>query len=485
MTFFGEIVQMAKLLLRVNKDEVKKMVYIVGGVAIVAGVGKASWHIWRDRVENRKRKEEAEKKRETIRVEAEEKRETIRVEAEEKRETIRVEAEEKRKTIRVEEEEKRKTVESKEEIRQKRQAEKEAKAATTNVKAVKIESYHEKLKNGMLDTSKERLLGFPWLREGYSTGLVAPTNCGKTTFVMQVAVALARGYCDVKMSDKWHSINPMRVALFALEQNYGEIANYYGPVVDNLHTLEIHCEAGLSPEHIMSILKGMAKEVDKEGLVVIIDNYTKLENTYGVSTMKKFCQELEMLQAEFSKTGKSLTILNVFHTNEKWKPGKPFSPSFIRGNKNNVNMTKNFIYLAPCIQGTNMRVLGYMKMKHEEQECYTLLKYAGTDIDQFCYAGEGSEKDLGLPQDEEKNETTEKVKVGRPTNFSDKQMLEWHKGVQENQYTYKQLEEEYGVKKSAIKKRVQRMKQAKKNEGDKFPIRSICPPNNSLFYSGI
>ena len=132
-----------------------------------------------------------------------------------------------------------------------------------------------------------------------------------------------------------------------------------------------------------------------------------------------------------------------------------------------------------------MRVLGYMKMKHEEQECYTLLKYAGTDIDQFCYAGEGSEKDLGLPQDEEKNATTEKVKVGRPTNFSDKQMLEWHKGVQENQYTYKQLEEEYGVKKSAIKKRVQRMKQAKKKEGDKFPIRSICPPNNSLFYSGI
>ena len=145
---------MAKLLFEVNKDKVKKMIYIAGGVTIVAGVGKASWHIWRDRVENRKRKEEAEKKRETIRVEAEEKRETIRVEEEEKRKTIRVEEEEKRETIRVEEEEKRKTVESKEEIRQKRQTEKEAKAATTNVKAVKIESYHEKLKNGMLYTKQ-------------------------------------------------------------------------------------------------------------------------------------------------------------------------------------------------------------------------------------------------------------------------------------------------------------------------------------------
>lgn len=375
--------------------------------------------------------------------------------------------EEKRKTIEKKEEEKRKTEEFKYEINQKKRTEKKAKATTANVKSdIKIESYHEKLKNGTLDISRERLLGFPWLREGYSTGLVAPTNCGKTTFMMQVAVALARGYCDVKMSDEWHSINPMRVALFALEQNYKEIAQYYGPVINNLHKLEIHCEAGLSPSHIISILKRMAEEVDKEeGLTVIIDNYTKLEKSYGVSAMKKFGQELEMLQAEFSGTGKSLTILNVFHTNEKWKPSKPFSSSFVRGNKNNVNMTKNFIYLAPCKRGTNMRVLGYIKMKHEEQECYTLLKYAGTEFDQFCYVGEGSAKDLGLPQDEEKNETSKKAKVGRPTKFSDKQMLEWHKGVQENRYTYKLLEEKYGVKKSTIKKRIQRMKQTKKMRG--------------------
>jgi len=384
---------------------------------------------------------------------------------------IKMNGEEKRKTIEKKGEEDRKLVETKEEMRQKRQAEKEAKAATADVRPnIKIESYHEKLKNGTLNTSKERLLGFPWLREGYSTGLVAPTNCGKTTFVMQVAVSLARGYCNIKMSDKWHSISPMRVALFALEQSYGEVAKYYGSAIDNLRTLEIHCEAGLRPENIISILKGMAEKTDKEGLVAIIDNYTKLENRYGAGTMKKFCQELEMLQAEFSETGKSLTIINVFHTNEKWKPNKPFSPSFVRGNKNNVNMTKNFIYLAPCIQGTNMRVLGYMKMKHEEQECYTLLKYAGTDVNQFCYAGEGNVKDLGLPQNEEKNETSEKAKVGRPTEFSTEQMLEWHKGVQEKRYTYKLLNEKYGVTKSAIKKRVQRMKTSKKNEeGGQIP----------------
>ena len=456
MNFLGGTAQITKILFEgFNKGEGKKVMCIVGIVTVVAGVGMVSWRIWRDRVENKNREEAAEEERETIRVKEEEKRQTIKSKAKSQE----------------------KLLELKEKIHQKRQA---------DVRPdIKIESYHEKLKNGTLDTSKERLLGFPWLREGYSTGLVAPTNCGKTTFVMQVAVALAHGYCDVKMSDEWHSISPMQVALFALEQSYGEVAKYYGSAIDNLRTLEIHCEAGLRPEHIISILKGMTEKTDKEGLVAIIDNYTKLENRYGASTMKKFCQELEMLQAEFSETGKSLTIINVFHTNEKWKPGKLFSPSFVRGNKNNVNMTKNFIYLAPCKHGTDMRVLGYMKIKHEEQECYTLLKYAGTDIDQFCYAGEGNEKDLGFPQDEEKIETSKKTKVGRPTRFSDKQMQEWKNGVEKGQYTYKQLEKEYGVKKSAIKKRVQRMKQTEKNEGDKFPTKSICPPNNELFYSRI
>lgn len=33
------------------------------------------------------------------------------------------------------------------------------------------ESYHEALKNGIVHVSRERTLGFSWLREGYDTGL--------------------------------------------------------------------------------------------------------------------------------------------------------------------------------------------------------------------------------------------------------------------------------------------------------------------------
>ena len=38
------------------------------------------------------------------------------------------------------------------------------------------DSYHEALKNGTVHISRERSLGFSWLREGYDSGLVGPTD---------------------------------------------------------------------------------------------------------------------------------------------------------------------------------------------------------------------------------------------------------------------------------------------------------------------
>lgn len=213
-------------------------------------------------------------------------------EAEEKRKTIKIQESEKQNTIKVQTEQQKDLLSFKEEIRSKRQDEKIA--PNKVISDIKIESYHEKLKNGTLDTAKERVLGFPWLREGYDTGLVAATNCGKTTFVMQVAIALTRGYCEVRMSDEWHDIKPMQVVLFALEQNNKEIAQYYGSAINNLNRLEIHCETGLRTEHILSILRKAIKETTKEGIVAIFDNHTKLEDRCGVKAMKIFNQELEI-----------------------------------------------------------------------------------------------------------------------------------------------------------------------------------------------
>lgn len=79
------------------------------------------------------------------------------------------------------------------ELRKERDA---AKAVSTFVDGDgtdKIESYREAMRNGTVGKNVGKALGFPWVREGFDTGLVGPTDSGKSTFVMQIAIAIAKG----------------------------------------------------------------------------------------------------------------------------------------------------------------------------------------------------------------------------------------------------------------------------------------------------
>ena len=81
-----------------------------------------------------------------------------------------------------------------------------AKESLTSSSTSVIESYHEAVQNGTADANKERALGLPCLSIGHDTGLVGPTDCGKSSLLMQAAIALAKGRCDVNLSSEWHDI---------------------------------------------------------------------------------------------------------------------------------------------------------------------------------------------------------------------------------------------------------------------------------------
>lgn len=319
-----------------------------------------------------------------------------------------------------------------------------------------IESYHDAKINGMVKSSKERLLGFPWLREGYDTGLVAPTDCGKSTFIMQVAIALAKGKCDVNLSPIWHNISPMTVVIFSLEQHYSEISEHYGSVIDNLSTLKVYAEANITPTQIISILKKEQEKARESGIFVVIDNYTKLEEQFGVKIMKQFCGELDRLRNESFKIGKIITPFKIYHAKDNCKLTEPFTPSNVRGNKKNVYFTNNFLYLTYCRHGKDKRILGYMKCKHGDRAQISILKFASnTKVAMFCYAGKGSAKDLGMPLSEE-NESVITKKSGRPSRYTSKDVLVLYQMVQAKECTYKDIEQVYGIKKDALKQRVRR-----------------------------
>ena len=327
------------------------------------------------------------------------------------------------------------------------------------------ESYHEALKNGMVHVSRERTLGFSWLREGYDTGLVGPTDCGKSVFIMQVATALARGRCDVNLSSEWHDIPPMPVVMFSLEQSNHEIREYYGSVIDNLSTLKLYAGSQITPSHIITIIKEELEKAGGSGVVAIIDNYTKLEEQAGVKAMRQFCADLDYLRQQGLEKGKPLTPLKVYHARSDWKLTSPLTPASVRGDKKNVCFTNNFLYLTYCKLGCDKRILGFMKLKHGSKEAVSILEFAGTPIDQFRYVGKGDRNDLGEPTEPAEESSDNKGTPGRKSKYSFEEVMGFYNMVQAKKCTYNDIEREYGISKSAIKKRVYRARIARGAHG--------------------
>lgn len=318
------------------------------------------------------------------------------------------------------------------------------------------ESYHEALKNGTIHVSGERTLGFSWLREGYDTGLVGPTDCGKSVFVMQVAMALARGRCDVNLSSEWHDIPPMPVVMFSLEQSNHEIREYYGSVIDNLSTLKLYAGSRITPAHIITVIKEEMEKAGGSGVVAIIDNYTKLEERAGVKAMRQFCADLDCLRQQGLEKGSPLTPLKVYHARSDWKLSSPLTPASVRGDKKNVCFTNNFLYLTYCKQGSDKRVLGFMKLKHGNKEAVSILEFAGTKIDQFRYVGKGGSNDLGEPTEPSEESGDNTGGPGRKSKYSLEEVMGFYNKVQAKECTYKDIERDYGISRSAIRKRVYR-----------------------------
>ena len=125
--------------------------------------------------------------------------------------------------------------------------------------------------------------------------------------------------------------------------------------------------------------------------------------------------------------------------------------------------TNNFLYLTYCRHGKDKRVLGYMKCKHGDRAQISILEFArNTKVEMFRYAGKGSPKDLGEPSSEEDENGTE-TKPGRHSNYTIEDALALYQMVQEKECTYNEIEQLYGIKKDALKKRVKRYNRSEMN----------------------
>ena len=403
MGFLNGITETAKFFMGASdKGKGEKALCIVGGIGTIVGAVALGWNIWRDWKEEKK-----EKKKENN------KRETNQLKEEEKRKTNQMAEEEKRKTNQLAEEEKRETARQRAEIRQREKAEKQTK---TDLGLEEwLQGYKQTHRKSAADKPKMRNLIFPWMTEGYDIGLLAPTDCGKSTFVLQVAMALAKGTCDYPISPQSDAIKPIRTLVFSLEQSEVEINTYYGNVLDRERLLTIRGGEWFGGNPTAQILEEIQQEMmaagSGEGIVVIIDNFTKLVSDSNHDQVEQFCKSLDRMRHASIEVGNPLTVLKVFHVNKDCRIDRRFTENSFRGDLKFLYETQNALYLTYCKEGDDKRVLGFIKWKNGNKRQLWILQFANTSPNQYRYVRLGQKKDLGTPPDEEE---AKKKKVGRP-----------------------------------------------------------------------
>lgn len=301
-----------------------------------------------------------------------------------------------------------------------------------------------------------RNLIFPWMTEGYEIGLLAPTDCGKTTFVLQVAMALTKGKCDCPISPQSGTIKPIRTLVFSLEQTEMDINTYYGDVLNRQHSLTIRSGEWFGENPTAQIVEDIQREMmaarSGEGIVVIIDNFTKLVSDSNHAQVEQFCKNLNRMRHASIEAGNPLTVLKVFHTNKDCRVGKRFTEDSFRGDSKFLYETQNVLYLTYCKEGDDKRVLGFIKWKNGNKRQLWILQFANTSPNQYRYVRPGKEKDLGTPPDEE---GAQKKKVGRPGISLEKACL-FYMQNKIGKRPSEEIEKEAGVKWDSIYTRLKR-----------------------------
>ena len=259
-----------------------------------------------------------------------------------------------------------------------------------------VETYDE-LVSGEDIFNTDLRLGFRCLHIGEDCGLVGRTNIGKTTFLMHLAIAIARGYQENGsiISPEWTSTQPMKVLYFAFEQKKAYFKTKYGRFINHIPNLSV--EVMTSAGDFRSIQKKimmMQSEIGEYRLLVIFDNLTKMKSRKS-DDKRDFFQWLEDYRIKCDNEGKPITYLKVFHTNGYYKDNMPIDPTTIYGDKTDTFFTQDLVAFGMCKGGNGkLRYIKELKNKLEpdgEKQSLSVYRFADTDVPMYDYVGEFEE----------------------------------------------------------------------------------------------
>ena len=263
-----------------------------------------------------------------------------------------------------------------------------------------LQDFKQAHRRSTTDQAAVRTLIYDWLIEGNDTGLLAPTDCGKTTYMMQVAMDLAAGHPAYPLTRSFEDRKPIRVVVFALEQSDLDIKTYYGDRLEKLQPM-ITIHAGVernTPGRMLEIIKAELMAGGTGGVVVIIDNFTTLLENSNQKDVEQFCLNLDIIRQASTETDRPLTVVKVFHTKKNVRPDRRFDQTYFRGDGKYLYGAQNVLYLTYYNRGNGCRVQGYIKRKNGDKMELNLLRFTDNRRPgRLLYERTAGEEDLGMP----------------------------------------------------------------------------------------
>lgn len=350
--------------------------------------------------------------------------------------------------------------------RERNEERKKSSAATSELdQNVEMPPTYDDIINSTPNIDEKSLRVFiPWFHWYENLGVVGMNNTGKSTFIRQLCRSFALGHQEAKLFPEWTPGKPVKVLLFALEHNNAHIKIY--DKESNASIQNWHIITGWnSISKIKAYIKKMA-DAAPEGLVVVIDNYTKLSEMESQQKVDELAKWMEDFKSTRFSEKKPIAYISVYHTVKNFSELNPVEFKDVRGSASYTMFSQEFISIAPCKRGSNYRILKCLKTKYLEQpQTVNVIKMVNTSTMMSEYVEEALEADE-LPRIGDGLSHEQPRKAGRKRRYTEEQILQMYDEVTVNGRKWKEIEKKYNISREyiytqarAIRKRQKAQKQ--------------------------
>lgn len=188
-------------------------------------------------------------------------------------------------------------------------------------------------------------LGPAYIFRNEKIGFFGPTNCGKTSFIRQLAVMIAKGKVIGGYDADWKCLEPIPVLYIDCENTEDKIKAKL-PEIGSTPLL-IPISGNMKAKVVIKKLdKRLKKYQDYKDILVVLDNDTKWYdvNKKNSSLLNDW---FDSVRDKRLKEGKGITLLTVYHAGKHFDPYKDFGMSATRGNSKIYDLCQSFLYFGP------------------------------------------------------------------------------------------------------------------------------------------